>query len=111
LVASFIVVWTIICFLPPKLVFTSESFLGEIMAYVRVQSIPHNTPHHPSRQSHRLSSLGQPLDSSLLFDYPTLEALVEYIAQDVLQIELEEAVESELQQKDMIQSGELTWWW
>lgn len=45
------------------------------------------------------NSVGQPLPSTLLFDYPTIEALAEYIAQDVLGLELEQTVESGTQEE------------
>jgi acyl transferase domain-containing protein/NADPH:quinone reductase-like Zn-dependent oxidoreductase/NADP-dependent 3-hydroxy acid dehydrogenase YdfG len=41
------------------------------------------------------SSLGHPLSATLLFDYPTIESLVHYLAKNVLNLELSDGTSSE----------------
>ena len=41
------------------------------------------------------NSLGRALPATLLFDYPTLESLVHYLAKDILMLELPESVSSQ----------------
>ncbi|NER24035.1 MAG: type I polyketide synthase [Symploca sp. SIO1C2] len=45
------------------------------------------------------SSLGDSIPSTVLFDYPTLEALVDYLGEDVLSYEFSRSSDSELQKK------------